>query len=54
MGEKVINNEITVLVFHFSSVLKWFVGPMSIEIDQFFFFSASFGFTHADEKDSMD
>ena len=36
MGEKVIHNEITVLVFQFSSVFKWFVRPMSIEIDPFF------------------
>lgn len=36
MGEKVINNEITVLVFQFSSVFKWFVGPMSIKIEPFF------------------
>jgi len=36
MGEKIINNEITVLVFQFFSVFKWFVAPMSIEMDLFF------------------
>lgn len=48
MGEKVIHNEIAVFVFQFSSVFKWFVGLMSIEMDPFFFFSALFDFIHAD------
>lgn len=36
MGEQVIHNEITVLVFQFSSVVKCFVDPMSVEIDPYF------------------
>lgn len=54
MGKQVIHNGITVLVFQFSSASKGFVGPVSIDIDLFLFFSASFAFTHGDEKDSID
>lgn len=54
MGKKIIHNGITVLVFQFSSVSKRLVGPMSIDIDLFLFFSASFDFTQGDEKDGMD